>query len=114
MTGQQFEDYVSNLFSHLGYIVKITGGLEDMGCDLVVEKDNIKTAVQAKRWKNPVRTEAVQEVVTSMGMYGCTKSLVVTNSTFTWRARRLASGNNVELWDRFKLIDKVNEIKNLK
>ena len=51
MTGQQFEDYVSNLFSHLGYIVKITGGLEDMGCDLVVEKDNIKTAVQAKRWK---------------------------------------------------------------
>jgi len=34
--------------------------------------------------------------------------MVVTNSTFTKQATELARANNIEMWDRCKLISKFN------
>jgi len=47
---------------------------------------------------------AVQEVVAARRYYGGSRALVVTNSRFTRPARMLARANDVELWDRERLL----------
>lgn len=112
MSGKEFEDRLVILFRRMGYIVTHTGrSTGDYGVDLVVEKDGIKTAVQAKRHKTLIGEDAVREVFSGMAMYKCTKALVVTNSNFTHQAKRLARSNNVELCDRSDLINKLNLIQ---
>jgi len=70
---------------------------------LIIEKDSVKTVVQAKCWKNPVTVKAIQEINTSMAHYSATKAMVVTNSRFTSNAVTLAKENDVELIDRQRL-----------
>ena len=47
----------------------------------------------------------------SKSIYSCHVAAVLTNSTFTNQARKLASKNNVILWDREKLKELVNQYK---
>ncbi|HEV7566481.1 MAG TPA: restriction endonuclease [Microbacteriaceae bacterium] len=105
MTGTDFEHRLVELFKGLGYSVRHTGRLGDFGADLVIERGGRKTAVQAKRYTSrQVGLSAVREALGACGIYSCDSSMVVTNSTFTWRARKLAEANNVDLWDRAKLV----------
>ncbi len=101
MTGDDFERYLAILFEKLGYSAQIVGSHKgDYGTDLIIEKEGVKTAIQAKRWHNAVGIKSVQEVYGSLHVYNCTKALVVTSNFFTKQARNLAQSNSVELWDR--------------
>lgn len=91
---------MEGLFNKLGYKVERVGKMADYGADLIIEKDGIRTAVQAKRWNGPVNVKAIQEINTAMAHYNATKALAVTNSRFTYNAARLARENHVELIDR--------------
>jgi restriction system protein len=104
MDGRTFEKWLQVLFQRLGYAVELTRSCGDQGADLVVRKQGIKTVVQAKRWKRGVGNKAVQEVVASKALYGCTGAMVVTNSYFSKPAKELATANKVELWDRDRLV----------
>lgn len=50
------------------------------------------------------------EAVAGAKYYNATKTMVVTNNCFTKSARELAQVNNVVLWDRTVLKEKINEI----
>jgi len=54
----------------------------------------------------------IQEAVASKGYYDCSKAMVVTNSFFTQQAIELARRNQVELWDRNKLVTVLLSVKN--
>ena len=103
MTGLLFEQYLASLFRRLGYSVERTSYQGDYGADLVVSKDGVKTAIQAKRSKRKIGIKAVQEAVAAKGYYSCDKAMVVTNSFFTRQAATLAHRNGVSLWDRNRL-----------
>ena len=103
MTGHDFEVFLEHLFRARGYKVSRVGRMADYGADLVIEKEGIKTVVQAKRWNNPVNVKAIQEIHTAMAHYSATKAVVVTNNHFTSNAVILAKDNHVELIDRQKL-----------
>ena len=103
MTGTQFERRLETLFRDLGYDTPY-GSARGLWGDLVVERDGLKIAVQAKRHINQVGLSAVREVLGAKGIYECARAIVVTNSTFTWRAKKLAAANDVELWDRDRLV----------
>jgi restriction system protein len=107
MDGRTFEQFLATLFRRLGYRVETTRYQGDYGADLIVLKDRMKTAVQAKRWSKRVGVKAVQEAVAAKGYYGCDRALVVANRAFTDQARRLARANKVELWDREVLVNKL-------
>lgn len=107
LNGDDFERYLEILFKKLGYQVHRTPYQGDYGADLILTKDNEKTAVQAKRYKQSVGVKAIQEVNTAQNYYGCTKAMVVTNSYFTHQARNLARANQVELWDRNELVKRL-------
>jgi restriction system protein len=74
---------------------------------LILTKDGHKIAVQAKRYSKPVGVRAVQEALAAAGMYGCERALVVTNRSFTTQAIKLASANDVRLWDRDALVNAI-------
>jgi len=111
MSGKQFEYYICDLLQKLGFDAKVTRLSGDQGADIIAEKDNTKYVVQTKCYKKPVSNKAIQEVVSSMKIYKAEKSIVITNSTFTKSAIELAKANNVLLWDREILKEKMEEVE---
>jgi HJR/Mrr/RecB family endonuclease/uncharacterized protein (DUF697 family) len=114
MTGEEFEEFLSLCFEKMGYSVQKTPKTNDFGADLILEKSGVKTIVQAKRYKGKVGSKAVQEVAGAVKYYGANNAMVVTNSTFTQSAYQLASPNQVELWDKEKLINLILQAKNMR
>jgi len=100
MDGVSFERHLQALFRGLGYSVGTTPASGDFGADLVISKDRVRAVVQAKRSSKSVGVRAVQEALGAARIYGCEKSIVVTNCHFTGQAQQLAQANGVELWDR--------------
>lgn len=112
LNGEDFEKYLALLFRKLGYHVKRTPYQGDYGADLVLEKDGVKTVVQAKRHTRSVGVKAIQEAVAAKEYYKCNKAMVVTNSYYSQQAQKLAKANHVELWDRDQIMNTLLAIKN--
>ena len=105
MKGEEFEEYVAELLRFQGYRTRMTPRSGDYGVDIIASKDGVKTAVQIKRYSKKLDQKPIREAVTGMAVrqYGCTRAMVVTNSTFTKAAEFLASESECELVDREKL-----------
>lgn len=107
MGGKEFVQYLELLFERLGYSV-----YGDLGGDLVLDKNDVKTVVQAaRRHKKNVGSKAVREVVAAKAYYEAQAAMIVTNSDFTSAAVKLAKVNNVELWDRNRLVQAILKTK---
>lgn len=105
MRGEEFEEYVAELLRFQGYKTRMTPRSGDYGVDIVASRDGVKTAVQIKRYTKKLDQKPIREAVTGMAVrqYGCTKAMVVTNSTFTKAAAFLAAESGCDLVDREKL-----------
>ena len=109
MDGFDFEKYTGELLKANGFTkVEVTQCSGDFGVDVIAYKDDIKYAIQCKKYSSPVGVKAVQEVIGSKSMNGCHVAVVLTNNTFTKQAIELAEKNNVLLWNRDKLIELIN------
>ena len=104
LDGKDFEDYVKALFEDQGYYVEKTPASHDYGGDLLLIKNRIRTVVQVKRYRSKVGVSAVQQVTAAKAYYNATKAIVVTNNYYSGSAIKLAKINDVELWDRDRLI----------
>lgn len=111
MNGSEFENFISNLFSQMDYSVNLTPQSGDQGIDLIVIKDGIRIGIQAKRYASKVSNKAIQEVVAGLKHYNLKKAIVITNNYFTKSAFELAESNDVILWDRNILKEKIRSIK---
>lgn len=98
-TGEDFESYIYDILKNSRICVDRTKKSHDYGADLLVYLYGLKYVVQCKWSVNPVGVGAVQEVMSSLIMYGADKGVVVTNSRFTSEARRLAVMNGCLLFD---------------
>ena len=109
MTGEEFEHFLVKLFNKAGYNAVATPLSGDYGVDIIAENEFVKIGVQAKRYSDRVTNSAIQEVVAGMKHYNLDKGMVVTNNYFTRAAKELAKDNNIILWDRDTLIDKISK-----
>ncbi|WP_271716047.1 restriction endonuclease [Anaeromicropila herbilytica] len=105
MQGIEFEEFLKVHFERLGYHVKTTKTTNDYGADLILKKERNIIVVQAKRYKSRIGINAIQEVIGAIRYYKGMKGMVITNSYFTKNAINLAKANQIELWDRNKLIE---------
>lgn len=105
MSGVQFEQRLKSLFRELGYRVSTTAVTGDYGADLVLERDGVRSVVQAKRYDTPVGVEAIYQVVAAKAHYGASEAVVVTNSTYTPAALTLADDNGVATVERAELVE---------
>lgn len=108
LNGEEFERYLRAHFKRLGYKVELTPPQKDYGVDLILSKGKDRIAVQAKRYNHEagykVNYRAVQEVAAGKAYYNCNKGIVVTNSFFTISAKELAEVNQIDLWDRKRMV----------
>ena len=109
MSGFEFEKFISRLFQKMGYKSYATQETNDQGVDVIAEKGDVKIAIQTKCYNGVVGNSAIQEIVAGMKYYDADKAMVITNSTFTKSAIELAKKNNVQLWDRKILKEKINQ-----
>ena len=101
MSGTEFEDFMAEILHRSGIeVLELTKASGDFGADIIVNYEGERTAVQCKRYSRPIGVKAVQEAISSMSYYKCTKAAVITNSTFTRQAEELAAESGVILWDR--------------
>lgn len=107
MTGDEFEKYMEKYFIKKGYKVIRTPLSCDYGIDLIIEHEFGKIGVQLKRYFDKVSQSAVREVVAGLRHYGLTSGMVITSSYFQPSATQLAKENNITLWDRDALIEKL-------
>ncbi len=113
-----FEKLVLRVMGALGYggdsnDLKWTGKSGDEGIDGEIYEDKLgfdKIYIQAKHFKpgNPVNDSIVRNFIGSMSVKGVSKGVIITTSSFTENARKLAQNNpNFKL----KLIDGEDLVK---
>lgn len=103
----EFENYIADLFSKLGYKTEVTGGAYDEGVDVIAQKNGIKHYIQCKKFI----TQAVS-VGAMRDFYGAIadhlangKGYFITTNIFTLEAERFVEGKPIELIDGQKLIE---------
>ena len=105
MDGYQFEKLCGELLYSNGFSkIKVTQSSADYGADIIAYKDEIKYAIQCKKYSSPVGVSAIQEVIASKSIYNCHVAVVLSNNYFTNNAVKLAEKNGVLLWGREKLV----------
>lgn len=110
MSGIEFENLINELFIFYGFETKLTAKTGDQGIDLVAKKGNTTIAIQAKRYSKSVGNHSVMEAIGGKKHYNADRVIVVTNNYFTESAKTLAKENNVDLWDRKVLAEKIEEL----
>ena len=101
MDGESFEVFCAGLLRNMGFSdIAFTRKSADQGTDLIAWKDDLRYAIQCKRYAAHVGNKAVQEAFAGKVHYDCDVAAVITNSYFTAAARTLAETTGVQLWDR--------------
>lgn len=107
LTPSQFEEYIAELFSALGYKTKVTGKVGDGGVDVEADKDGRTHYIQCKKFiTSKVPVGAVRD------FYGAIadridggKGYFITTNVFTLEAEKFAADKPIELVDKFKLME---------
>lgn len=89
LTDREFELYWGDFFEFKGYKTQVTHQTSDQGADVIIEKDGIRTAIQAKKYSGSVGNGAIQEVVASKAYYRCQKAMVVTTGILLKQRKNL-------------------------
>ncbi len=102
----EFERYIAELFTKLGYKTTVTGGAYDRGVDVIAEKDGLRHYIQCKKYMTS--TVGVGEL---RDFYGAiadhlaqAKGYFITTNKFTLESERFAENKPIELIDSYKLI----------
>lgn len=95
--GREYELFCADVLRRAGWNVFVTPPTGDQGVDLVATLANTTVAIQCKRYKQSVSNSAVMEVAAGRKHYGVQVAVVVSNSTFTPAAQKLAATNGVLL-----------------
>lgn len=111
LDGYNFEKVCAHILCCNGYInICVTSGSKDRGIDIIAEKDGMKYSVQCKHYSSNVGNHAVQEAFSGKSIYNADVAFVLTNSYFTQQAEQDARTLCVELWNRSKLLNMIENI----
>lgn len=111
MTGTEFEYFISILFESMNFKTEITNSTGDQGVDVIARKGINEIGIQCKCYSGSVGNSAIQEVFSGLNYYHLNKGMVITNNYFTKSAIELAKSNNIILWDRNILKEKIENSK---
>lgn len=93
--GRIFERDCYQILESNGYKVKETPITGDFGADLIASKNSLSFAIQCKDHKTAIGVSAIQEAHSAKEFYEADFAVVVTKSTFTSAALKMALKLNV-------------------
>ena len=113
-----FENYIANMYSNLGYKTERVGGSYDGGVDVIAEKDGIKHYIQCKKYiTSKVSVGDIRNFAGAlMDKLSQGKGIFITTNIFTTEAEKYAEDKPIELIDGdellrlIKLANKENEV----
>ncbi|MDD5738741.1 MAG: restriction endonuclease [Candidatus Pacebacteria bacterium] len=111
MSPTEFEEYIADLFSKLGYKTKVTGGSHDGGVDVIAEKDGIAHYIQCKKYfsKHEVGSPEVRNFYGAIADHLAKgKGYFITTNKFTLEAEQFAQDKPIELIDSHRLVDYIH------
>ena len=97
MDGVQFEQYCTSVLNQYGWSAKVTQTSGDQGIDIVAQLGGVTAVFQCKRYAQRVGNTAVQEIIAGKNFAQADIAAVITNSTFTRSAMKLAHATQVYL-----------------
>jgi restriction system protein len=102
----EFEEYIADLFSKLGYKTDATGRPNDHGVDVVAEKDGVKHYIQCKRFiTSVVNVHDVRDFYGAIADHlAQSTGYFITTNRFTLEAERFANDKPIELIDGDSLV----------
>lgn len=116
-SGKSFEVFLFQFFKALGHDVRLTDDTNDKGIDLIVEmgegKDNKRVGIQAKRWKSKVGANEIRSMLDGRAHYRLDDVWIVTTSDLTSAAITTAMNNNIEIINRDRVKQFLDELKKL-
>jgi Holliday junction resolvasome RuvABC ATP-dependent DNA helicase subunit len=104
MDGREFEHWAASMFRREGYSVHITDASGDHGIDLILSRDGRTSAVQCKRWTDPVGEPVLRDFYGAIVSAGISSGIVVTTSEFTASAKSFAQGKPIRLIEMDELL----------
>jgi len=116
MNHKDFEYFVADLFSNLGYKTRIVGGYSDGGIDVIAKKDGIDYYIQCKKYGNSIvgvsKVRDFYGAIISKRTEG--KGFFVTTNDFSLEAEKFAQDKPIELINGHKLIKYIEMSKGKK
>lgn len=103
LSPREFEQYIGELFLHLGYSVEITQYSNDKGIDIIMTKDNTTYGVQCKRYKGTVGSPEIQKFIGALNHLQADKGYFVTTGMFSFEAEKMAAQHPIQLINRIDL-----------
>jgi restriction system protein len=102
----EFENYVADLFSRLGFKTEAVGRSHDGGIDVIAEKGGIKHYIQCKKFiTQEVGVGAIRDFYGAIANHLAQgKGYFITTNKFTLEAEKFAEDKPVELIDGQKII----------
>ena len=114
-----FEVFVAALFQKQGHRVELTPASGDKGADVIVHEarginSGFLIQVKQRRLGGKPKNEAVNEIIAAKPFYEekydtTFKPIVITNRTFTKKAHRLCSTNQVQMYERKWIIENLKQ-----
>ena len=101
-----FENYIADMYSRLGYKTERVGGSYDGGVDVIAEKDGIKHYIQCKKYiTSKVSVGDVRDFAGAlMDKLSQGKGIFITTNIFTTEAEKYAEDKPIELIDGDELL----------
>ena len=101
MDGHEFEEWCASLLLKIGFHkADVTPASNDQGVDIIAVKDDVRYAIQCKRYSSDLGNTPIQEVHSGKSFYSCHIGVVMTNRHFTSGGKVLAESTGTLLWDR--------------
>lgn len=104
LSPRELEEFVSELYSRLGYQTVLTKQVGDDGIDVIANMGNSKYAIQVKQTNHPTGSPVMQKLYGSMGHIMADGGICVSTGGFTTEARRFVENKNIELIDAKDLL----------
>jgi len=106
MNPSEFEKYIADLFTRLGYDAKAVGQSHDGGIDVVAEKDGTKNYIQCKKFiTSKVSVGDVRDFYGALADHLASgKGYFITTNVFTLEASQFAEDKPIELIDGPRLV----------
>jgi restriction system protein len=113
MTPTQFEVYIADLYTKLGYETEQVGGAYDGGIDVVAIRKGVKHYIQCKKFiTSQVGVGDLRNFYGAMAAnLSGAKGIFITTNIFTTEAEYFAEGKPLELIDGNKLVSLIKSIK---
>ncbi len=100
LTGLEFENQMTNIFSRLGYEATKTRSTGDGGVDIILEDGGgNRTLVQCKAHKNQIGPHVVRDLFGVMSDERAQGGMLINLGGFTQGVRTFAEGKNIQLLD---------------